>query len=405
MKLDCRRIINMVLFLQIICSLFGEIFYSLNEKFSIIFYIPDLLNLVMLFILFIMTKGTFNFNKKNLSTKLIIVFLGYTIMSFIWSTYNVYDAISRFRYIFGGVITFIVCNSYLEDKMYEKIINFMCYIQVLNLFLVIYQNLIMNFHPDFCNGIFGYVGYNNGIQGFYCLMISIVSMVYYIDGIWKKMRSIIMIGISCVICAFAEIKIFYIVLVISILSILFFKNKNKKERIRIIQVSFSIIILLIIAYQILIYVLPDNLYTFFNIDGALAYEARSTYAGRTNTISYVYNNVFHNDFFNAMFGTGLGSSSSEYIYELGKSFSDFGFIGLSILCGTFVNVFSSSRNVSSEAFISAMVSIVIILSIIVWNCTFTRGVYIVFFFLGFRNVSGFQNKKGDKKWINIKFQL
>lgn len=396
MKLDCRRIINMVLFLQIICSLFGEIFYSLNEKFSIIFYIPDLLNLVMLFILFIMTRGTFNFNKKNLSTKLIIVFLGYTIMSFIWSTYNVYDAISRFRYIFGGVITFIVCNSYLEDKMYEKIINFMCYIQVLNLFLVIYQNLIMDFHPDFCNGIFGYVGYNNGIQGFYCLMISIVSMVYYIDGIWKKMRSIIMIGISCVICAFAEIKIFYIVLVISILSILFFKKKNKKERIRIIQVSFSIIILLIIAYQILIYVLPDNLYTFFNIDGALAYEARSTYAGRTNTISYVYNNVFHNDFFNAMFGTGLGSSSSEYIYELGKSFSDFGFIGLSILCGTFVNVFSSSRNVSSEAFISAIVSIVIVLSIIVWNCTFTRGVYIVFFFLGFRNVSGFQNKKGDK---------
>lgn len=405
MKLECKKILNIVIFVQIICSLFGEIFYSFNEKFSMFFYIPDLLNLITLFVLFIMTRGTFNFNKKNLSTKLITLFLGYAIMSFIWSTYNLYNGINRFRYIFGGVITFIVCNSYLEDKVYEKIINFMCYAQILNLCLVIYQNLIMDFHPDFCNGIFGYIGYNNGIQGFYCLMISIVSIVYYIDGTWKKVRSIIMISTSCIICAFAEIKIFYIILIICTFAILFFKNKNRKERIRIIQIAFSIIILLIVAYHILIYVLPDNLYTFFNIQGALAYETRSTYAGRINTISYVYNNLFHNDFFKAMFGTGLGSSSSEYIYELGKSFSDFGFVGLAILGGSFINVFYSSRNISSEAFISAIVSIVIVFSIVVWNCTFTRGVYIVFFFLGLRNVRGFQNKKGDKKWINIKFQL
>lgn len=78
-------------------------------------------------------------------------------------------------------------------------------------------------------------------------------------------------------------------------------------------------------------ILPQNVYALFSLAGYLRYDGRSDYAGRTNTIPYVYEHLFRKNFFKSLFGMGLGSSASDYIYELGKSFAEFGFIGLLLI--------------------------------------------------------------------------
>ena len=290
------------------------------------------------------------------------------------------------------------------------IINILLFSQLLNLGLVCYQSFIMQLHPDFCNGIFGFSTYANGIEGIFCLGISLLSIIYYIDGKWKLPCSTCFLGVSSIICALAEIKIYFVILAVTVFLIIFLRESTRDRRIRIIIIVIGIILFLIISYSILSVIMPENLRVFENLDQATEYESRSTYAGRLNTISFVYKKVFNDKFIYSLIGTGLGSSSEEYIYELGKMFSDEGFIGLILLylfiavCFVrliFVKVVR--KNLSSESFFSGIFAIVVAISIIVWNCTFTNKTYIVFFFLGIENAN--YEKKSIIDSIKVKFNL
>ena len=139
-------------------------------------------------------------------------------------------------------------------------------------------------------------------------------------------------------------------------------------------------------------VLPDNLYTFFNVTKALSYENRTDFAGRTNTISFLWDNLFYHDYVSAIFGKGLGSYSVNYIYELGKMLADGGFISVVLLylflLSLFIRgTFTRDKDMQCERLIVSIIAFVVMMSIVVWNSTFTRSTYIVFFFLGLGNVA------------------
>ena len=330
-----------------------------------------------------------------------ILFIIYSILSFSWSSYNYYDAFLRLRYILGGFLTFFICEKYLSDWFYVQIINLMSTVQIINLFLVSYQLIILKLHPDFCNGIFGFTQYNNAMQGIFCLAISLLAVIYFVDGRWKWKRSVLQIALSCIICALAEIKIFFVMFVIGVFLIFLLRKKNRRQKIRVTIIILGIVGLLIVAYQVLKIVMPENLRVFQSLEGALFYEDRTTYAGRTNTIPFVYHNVFENDWMFALFGTGIGTNAGQYIYELGKSFADLGFIGLGLLmaflgCVFLSGIYQKKEYIETEQFSTAIFSIMIVIGVIVWNCLFTRCTYLVFFFLSIRNVKGFRDNEYRK---------
>ena len=138
--------------------------------------------------------------------------------------------------------------------------------------------------------------------------------------------------------------------------------------------------------------MPQNVYALFSLAGYLRYDGRSDYAGRTNTIPYVYEHLFRKNFFKSLFGMGLGSSASDYIYELGKSFAEFGFIGLLLilffLFSIFWFYFAPKRKTlrTQEQLFAAAYAGVALVAIVVWNCTFTRFAYLNFFFLAISSV-------------------
>lgn len=395
MTIKENKAINMLIRLQIICCLFEEIIYSYYPSMGMIFLIPEVLcSIYLILVIHSFYRHSFKIKleKTNISCAVLMTFILYALLSVFWSNFNIYNIIVRFRYIFFGSVTYCVVKKYLSNDNFMWIINFMSIVQVINLFFTIYQNLIMRMHPDFCNGIFGFTGYSNAAQGCFCVALSILAFVYYIDGTWKSIKSFSIIGMSCVICAFAEIKVYFVVFLLAAVGIIAIRKNTLKEKLKIVFSGILIAILLYVAYRILLIVLPDNLYTFFSLQGYLKYEGRSDYAGRTNTIKFIYENLFHENFFRAMFGTGLGSTSSDYIYELGKSFSDFGFIGLGILSAFLVNIFllyfNPKKNCvhTQERLFCAAYAGVFFIAIVVWNCTFTRFTYLNFFFLAISNV-------------------
>ena len=206
------------------------------------------------------------------------------------------------------------------------------------------------------------------------------------------MKSLFLISISCIICALAEIKIFFVILIFSIFLIFIFQKSKKVKKLRIISATAGISLLFLVAYKIIEMVLPDNLYTFFNVTKALSYENRTEFAGRTNTISFLWDNLFYHDYVSAIFGKGLGSYSVNYIYELGKMLADGGFISVVLLylflLSLFIRgTFTRDKEMQCERLIVSIIAFVVMVSIVVWNSTFTRSTYIVFFFLGLGNVA------------------
>ena len=408
MNIKKNKVINMLLMLMIISCLFGEILYSYIPSMNFILFLPDLFcALIIVFIIFNSRNNglKISLKKSNQSCIILGVFLLYVIISVIWSTFNFYNIVVRFRYIFFGIFTYCVVKTYLNNDTYKKIINLMSIVQILNMILTIYQNIIMGKHPDFCNGIFGFVGYANAAQGSFCVAISLLSLIYYISGTWKAIRSFSLIGMSCVICAFAEIKIYFVLFVIGTIGIIVIRKNSLKDKIKIFIGSVLVAILLYVAYRILLVVLPNNLYAFFSLSGYMSYDGRSTYAGRLNTIPYIYENLFHQNNLKALFGTGLGSNSFEYIYELGKLFSELGFLGLSIIVIFLISIFwfyfSPARKSTrtQEQMFCAVYAIIFFIAIVVWNCTFTRFTYLNFFFLALSSVT-WENRtirKGERE--------
>ena len=228
-----------------------------------------------------------------------------------------------------------------------------------------------------------------------------MAIVYYIDGNNNKYINLAMLGISFIVCAFAEIKIYFVVILICSLVIFIARCEDHKKRKKIIFMIFIGLLLLFIAYKILQKYMPKNLYAFFSMANYIKYDQRTDYAGRLNTLSFIYDNLFKHDFFKTLLGVGIGSSNGEYIYELGKSFSEFGMIGFILLVAFFISVFLSGflNNRTSGNMISSAFAIAGLISIVVWNCTFTRITYFVFFTLGLSQIQCktaiFQEKLSD----------
>lgn len=390
MKITTKKIINYCITGILIASLFSELLYSYNNLFSFLFFIPDvLLVIAILASIRLESRGKeikFRINKKDYSQIILVFYVLYTAISAIWGYGNLYNIATRFRYIVGGIAFFLIVKRYLTNENFKTITIVMVIAQIINLFFSGYQNLRMHLNPDFCNGIFGFTGYANAATGYFCLGISLIAIAYYIDKTWPKIFSFFLIIISCIICAFSEVKAFYVIFVITSVLMILFGKKTRKEKVRSISLVVGIVAALYIAWQILLIVFPYNLRA-FNISGYISYDSRTNYAGRLNTISYVYKHLFKNKFIFSIFGAGLGSENFLYIYEQGKTFSECGFIGLILLYSGLIANFllyvksNHKGHASPELLISSVMSVGAIIAIVIWNCTFTRFTYLYFYFL------------------------
>lgn len=397
--MNSTRIITTCIKILFIFCLFSELVYSYFPN-GMMFFLPDFFLLISLLAVFAewFWYREIRVSVCSISLFFLLMLIMFLVLSFIWADRNIYGFVTRGRFILGAFMVFYLTTNYLDDKTYSTLVRISYFAQILNMFLVAYQNLIWHLHPDFTNGIFGFNNYANGIQGVFCLAMSILATIYYIDGKWGALKSLFLIAMSCIICALAEIKIFFVIFVISLILVFIFHKSDMQQKIRLIAAFIGIGFLFVVAYHIIELILPNNLYTFFNISGALSYENRTDYAGRTNTISFLWDNLYNHNYISAMIGKGLGSYSTNYIYELGKMFADGGFIALSLLYLFLLSLFIRGSvlersTVSSERFFVSIMAVAIMVSIVVWNATFTRSTYLVFFFLSIGYVTYLPRRK------------
>lgn len=386
LTVDAKKLINILLFVIIFISSIQEFLYSYNAAWSFLFAaVPFFLVISLFSLVFVKNKSKIN----TLQIVFFIFFIGYSVISALWSNYDFYDIFSRLNSFIQSFLLLVVCEACLNNVTYKKLINFFYFAQIINVFLTGYEKVVLNMNPDFCNGIFGFTGYSNGTTGIFSLALSLLAVVYFMSHIWSFTRSFLIIICSSMVCAFAEIKIYYVLFLVGIVIILMLQKKTINQFLKSILILFAIVLAFFLAYQILLEYFPYNLNSFFSVNNYIRYDERSDYAGRLNTIPFIYNNLFINNIFTSFFGTGLGSNSSNYIYELGKIFSDLGFIGIIAFAFTLltptIQVWRSKERNAEQLFV-AVFSIIVGIGIVVWNIPFVRAAnIIVFFFLSIEN--------------------
>lgn len=395
MKINIVNLANRIMILQIACILFFGIAYSYYPNIGNLSYLPDLLNIIL--ILFVIYKIRYSVKLEYLWLGLFIVYVG---LSAIWGDMNWYYVLSSIRRYISAFIIYFVASEYMTTNYLKKGINLMLIALGIDAILTGYQNLALKIHPDFCNGIFGFKTYNNAMQGMFCLLISIIAMVYFIDKKWSKTKMIYAIGASCLICAFAEIKAYYILIVIAFFILFFLRCSSRKLRKRVFYFIVIGAVLLIMAYKILEIIFPANLSAFFNLSQYILYEeygARGG-AGRLNSLSYIYEHDFKNNVLQTLIGSGLGGISNKYVYTIGKLFVSFGFIGLLLFLGWVIYLITKRLKTvkySSESLISIITLLMILVTLFVWNSLFTEIVFLIFWILGSHNASHCSSQ--DKK--------
>ena len=405
MKINITKLEQVLFILLLVLALFQEEVYSIIR--SSVVFVPLYIVLGLMIALYLVDIGIFFkrrgkfscFINDRRSVFLWSVFVLYILFSIFWSSFNVYNISQRLLIIFESIGTMILANVYIDGKFYKKVMIFLVTVLGIDLLLTFQQNIIWGLHEDFCNGIFGYIGYGSGAVGMFCIGLSIIAIVNYDAKIWGLLTSLVVILFSSVICALAEVKVYYILFILVLLLFFVLDGMSVKLFFRNIAIILGVSILFYIAYIILSIIFPYNLNSMFSIDAYLAYDSRSTYAGRTNAIPFILSTLFQNAPIRSLFGMGLGTSSTEYIYELGKTFSDLGFIGIVLLGIPLIEPLMtwilSSTGRTSQLFFKAIFSIALIIGIIVWNIPFVRSINIfIFLLLGVSTKINYKKRRG-----------
>lgn len=376
-----RELYNAILLIDILVCLYIEILKCYIGVARIINFIPDILNLiVIIYLVKEFLTGRITIYRRASSVFLFLFFFVVT-LSFANRGGALIDCYQRYRYILFGIIAYYLTTHYMDESYWNRILKVLYVSQIIHTILIVYQFAVLKTRPDITNGIFGFAELNNAAQGSFCLVMSLIGMEYFLKKKWSSKYCISMILMSCITCAIAEIKAFYVIFIISGIFIFIFTSKNKQAVKRCLIILTIGIIGIVAAYMILLKILPENLYAFASISAWETYEGwetgRAGGYGRATQLSYTFSQVFNGDVLSAIIGKGIGYKDANELvgYELSKTFMNFGMIGLGLFLLFIFSLFIEcykGRKESEEVLISLSMCIVTLLALIMWNVTFTR---------------------------------
>lgn len=382
-KLSLSKIVQINIIVDLLILLFGQVLCDYSNVFHFLLLLPDVVNIVTFMLL--ITKGGKLHVKNYTCIKILLIFTIYAFLSFIWTSGELIDGFQRFRYILTGFWIFFCGINYIDYNFLKKICSILYISLWIHTILIIYQVFVLNTGIDASNGIFGFIEYNNGAQGIYCLAIAILGVVCYLFNTAPMYKCVIMVILPCITCALSEIKAFYIEFIISVFFIMVYSMTNRN---RIKKILFILTLLIVggsIAYKILEQIMPENLYAFKSISSFIFYESYETTRaggyGRYSQLQYVFKNIFNFKLLNSIFGMGVAYKKDIIVYEASKTLSNFGIFGLLFLLAFYIlNIFYLWKKKEKNAFIALSIgfSVAELLSLFMWNATLNRMSYLGF---------------------------
>ncbi|MDM8293280.1 hypothetical protein [Faecalicoccus pleomorphus] len=311
MKIRIRNRTNYEkIILCIFIVIFGEGILSIFiPQIHPVYYLTDLLN-VVLFISLLKKRMKSILNNVYLRFFYLILFLYITLAIFgvIFNFSNIVLHLWSFRSYFTTIIFFIECVSFEHSDS----IDFLDKLMWIN-FIVCIIEMVLGYRQDWIGGVYGVSrGQVNGPLNILLIIIFSRSLVGYINK-EISIRNIIIVGISSLIIAiFAELKIFYVEMVVIFVTATLMTKFSFKKLVLIVLGILGILI----AIRVTLFIFPDmsrdmftpsSMWNYLTNPGGYVGQFANN-AGDVNRLNFWDKCVaLFNNKFELLFGLGIGN--------------------------------------------------------------------------------------------------
>lgn len=344
--------------------------------------------------------------QANTLAKIIVCFFLVTIVGFLRNYQSVMYYLWGFRNNFRFYVFFLACIFFLSQQSAEKCLKFFDAMFWVNFLLVLLQYFVLHKAQDFLGGIFGTSVGCNAMMNIFLVIVITKSIMYFIARKETLGMCLLKCGVALIAAVFAELKVFFIELLLIIFMALFLTKFSFRK--------FGMVILccigVVVGAQMVAAIFPA-FKGWFSIDRIL--DIISSDRGYTNdndinrltAVSFVANN-FLPTFWDKMLGLGLGNcdhasfsflttafyrayQSTNYVwFSSAFLFLETGFVGLttyiSFFAALFVGVHKLEKSFKANLLYCQMAKITAVLSVvmIIYNSAMrTEAGYMMYFVL------------------------
>lgn len=258
--------------------------------------------------------------------RIVLVFFGITIIGQLLEYQSIIYYLWGFRNNFRYFVFFMMCTMVLDGDDADFGMRLMDGLFYINFVVTLYQALILNVHQDRVGGIFGVSRGCNGFTNIYLMIIVTWYMLRYMNNQVTLLQMAIRCGLSLVIAAVAELKMFFIEFVlITALAALMTKFSMRK---------FGLIILsaigLVVGLQVMQILFP-HFANWFTLDKIIEYSSAETGYTNANDLNRLSAipiawNRFLDTWPRKLFGLGLGNCdySSNFDFLTSPFYAKYG---------------------------------------------------------------------------------
>lgn len=324
---------------------------------SAITYVTDVL-LVMILFFNVFQKSKVRIFKDVVPQYVIVV--GIVICMLLGAIINVVDPLLvlwGMRNNLRFFLFFFVCINILDKTDVLNIIKGFKIFFWINTLMCTIQFFLFGLKGDFLGGFFGVSrGCNGYLNVFLCIICAIIIADYFatksnIYGLFLYLAATLYVAIL------AELKVFYIELIIMIAFVIIMSKPSLKT----VLISIAFVVSFIVGAVVLFIYDPKSFGVLFDADILEFYVTGNGYTNsgdlnRFTAVEQIYTQFFEGDYFRSLFGFGLGNCEYSQFDFLQSDFSkaygrlnyrwfthawvylEQGFIGLTMLISFFVSI-------------------------------------------------------------------
>jgi len=308
-------------------------------------------------------------------------------------------SVLAFRKTFRFYLFFFACAVLLTENGIEKIMKMLLILQIPNLILSIYQYFVQNLNQDNLGGIFGIEKGANAYSNVFLCLICTYMIINYLAKKVKLLPMVLTIGSALLIAVLAELKIFFIEVVVIVLCAILFSNPSARTIKTIVFSAIGFVAAIVLLGSIF----PEHLAVLINFALLMQYTTGKIHGyniSRLNAFSEINDLFFEDNVFRNLFGYGFGNceSGSSFYAKYGDYhyswfshqliFLETGYIGVLLYLAFFALIFfyttkAKKRNPENSTYYT-FTQIIAILCVIwmVYNQTLhCEAAYLVFFVL------------------------
>lgn len=322
LKIQRRSLAQWLIWCIVVLPFLLYVMFDLFRLPRMVLYVFDIC-WVGLMVLGMLSKRRTTTREYQIFSACIGIFFFYTAVNYFFNYQSIYYYIWGLRNNFRFYIFFLAVIRYMNRKHIGDFLKMMDTLFWINAILSLVQFYVFKLRGDYTGGLFGST---KGVNAYTIIFMSIVvtkSILMYLRYEEKIEKCVLKVAVSLVVAAHAELKVFFLILVMIIAMSVLITDFSWRKFWIITGGTLAVVVGTTFVGQIF----GDGSNAWFNLENMLdlAFSERGyTYSGDLNRLAAIFqiNKRFDFTWYEKLFGLGLGNCDTSSVSIFNSVFSE-----------------------------------------------------------------------------------